>query len=369
MCPVVAPVRPKPVKLRNFAQEWDWRGPRLPRVWGLALVPPVAGVTSARSYYACGPMGVYYDVGDDPMASQPMNSGFPKDAWVVAIARDPNDAGGRTLYASVRWFDPPGVRKADVFKTTDLENWVPMNVPGRGAPGQDGISAFAFVDPAHQPNTLYAAGEGGVWKTTDGGLNWIDVNSGLPNKGLNGMAFAIDPNNSQIHYVAARWLDSADKERYDVYKWNPGGPWQATGLGRIAFALAVDAKGLALYAGTDDGVFKYVYQSGVRSWSHLTGTYQDAAYPQGRVAALALDPTDYNSVFAGTYDGGVYWSSDGGQGWVAMNSELNNFEVYAHLNATRVNALALSVGASGPSSSGKTLYAGIDGGVIRIQNV
>jgi len=368
MCPVVAPVRPKPAKLRNFAEDWDWRGPRLPQVWGLALVPTDAGVMSATNYYACGPMGVYYDLGDNPMASQPMNSGFPKDAWVVAIVRDPNDPNGQTLYAGVRWKDSAGYQKADVFKTTDRNNWVALNMPGRGPLNQEGISAFAFVDPSHQPNTLYAVGDGGVWKTTDGGLNWVAVNSGLPN-GATGRAIAIDPNNTQIHYVAAQWRDASGKEYYDVYKWSPGGPWQATGLGRIAFTLAVDANGWALYAGTDDGVYKYARQGGLQAWSHLTGTYPDAAIPQGSVEALVVDPSDYNTVFAGTQEGGVYWSSDGGQAWVAMNGQLTNFEVYSHLNATHVHALGLTVGPSGPNSTGKTLYAGIDGGVIRIQNV
>jgi photosystem II stability/assembly factor-like uncharacterized protein len=98
-----------------------------------------------------------------------------------------------------------------------------------------------------------------------------------------------------------------------------------------------------LYAGTWSGsVFKST--DGGASWSAVNSP---SAHP---VLALALHPTTPSTLYAGTEGGGVFKSTDGGASWTAMNTGLTN---------TNVRTLALH-----PTTL--TLYAGIDdGGVFK----
>jgi hypothetical protein len=287
------------------------------------------------------------------------NKGSTADAWATAIALDPND--GQTLFVSVDWEDASGNAMTGVFKSIDYkQKWVPIDFGDFSCVDPGRTAAFAFVDPAQLPNTLYAAGQFGVRESTDGGLSWVTKNDGLP-ASCTALAIAIDPQDPEIRYCAVTPLDGAVNGS-DVFRWCHGGPWQATGLGQSSSALAIDAKGQALYAGTGDGVFKRKPFFGATRWSQLAATALDpqGIFPKGCVQALLADPSDCNTVFAGTEDG-VFWTSDGGLSWVAMNSGLTNFQSLADVQSTNVHALGLRNGAP------KTLYAGIDGGVLSIQ--
>ena len=144
------------------------------------------------------------------------------------------------------------------------------------------VSAFAFDTRA--PDTVYAAtigsraGQGRIYKTTDGGHRW--------------------------HSTTTRPLST----RVD--------------------ALAADPRHPAtLYAGTGVAVFKTM--NGGRSWrgwnrgllppppiiapGQATGT-PGWRRGEGWVNVLAVDPTDSNIVYAGT-GGGVRMSTDGGHSW------------------------------------------------------
>jgi hypothetical protein len=110
-------------------------------------------------------------------------------------------------------------------------------------------------------------------------------------------------------------------------------------------ALALDpVPPSTLYAGTSNGgVFKST--DGGASW-----TAMNTGLTNLNVNALAIDPVPPSTLYAGTSNGGVFKSTDGGASWTAMNTGLTSFNV---------NALALD-----PSNS-STLYAGTNGGVYK----
>src|SRR6185369_9440922 len=57
--------------------------------------------------------------------------------------------------------------------------------------------------------------------------------------------------------------------------------------------------------------------------SFATNTWQQSNGPYGGdVTAVAVDPTDSQSVYAGTLFGGVFKSTNGGADWTAVNSGL-----------------------------------------------
>ena len=73
----------------------------------------------------------------------------------------------------------------------------------------------------------------------------------------------------------------------------------------------------------------------------------------GNVSALAIDPATPATLYAGTWGGGVFKSTNGGANWSAVNTGLTN---------TDVRALAID------PDTPATLYAGTwGGGVFSIQ--
>jgi len=112
----------------------------------------------------------------------------------------------------------------------------------------------------------------------------------------------------------------------------------------------IDPKAPAtVYAGTyDDGVFKTT--DGGASWSPVNTGLTDNS-----VEALAIDPTAPATLYAGTRNNGVFKTTDGGASWGAVNTGLTH---------NSVEALAID-----PTAL-RTLYAGtrFGGGVFKTTN-
>jgi len=105
-------------------------------------------------------------------------------------------------------------------------------------------------------------------------------------------------------------------------------------------ALAIDpANPQTIYAGTGDGVF--MSTNGGQSWTAVN----KSAY----VYCLAINPTNPQIVYAGTIGGGVFMSTDGGQSWAAVNSGLTS---------PWISSIAID------PANPQTIYAGADGGVF-----
>ncbi|MEI6206917.1 MAG: SUMF1/EgtB/PvdO family nonheme iron enzyme [Desulfuromonadales bacterium] len=81
-------------------------------------------------------------------------------------------------------------------------------------------------------------------------------------------------------------------------------------------------------------------------------TWQQTSLPSGgsNVYSLAIDPSDPQTIYAGTIGGGVFKSTNGGTNWSAVSTGLTN---------TNVNSLAID------PSTPQTIYAGTSGGVFK----
>lgn len=95
----------------------------------------------------------------------------------------------------------------EIYRTTegtrDEPNWLRMDTNGQNKlPGRD-VTHIA-IDPADS-NTVYATlggfEKGNVWKTVDGGMNWTNLGTDLPEAPV--YALAIHPANSQFVYVGS----------------------------------------------------------------------------------------------------------------------------------------------------------------------
>jgi photosystem II stability/assembly factor-like uncharacterized protein len=119
--------------------------------------------------------------------------------------------------------------------------------------------------------------------------------------------------------------------------------WETHGPGQPIYALAIDpANPSTLYAGADMGnVFKSTDAGG--SWMLANSGVADQT-----VRALVIDPTDSATVYAGTAGAGVYKTTDGGSSW--------NFASVGLASDVR----ALAINPITPSN----LYAGVSGGGV-----
>lgn len=118
---------------------------------------------------------------------------------------------------------------------------------------RDGIQSLLWIDPADSA-VLYALGEsGGLLKSTDRGITWTAIGTGLPTDVGLGLLVG-DPSNPAVLYIGVAYngvFRSADAGR----------TWTAFNDGishRFVGALLIPASGNpALYAGTDAGLFDY----------------------------------------------------------------------------------------------------------------
>src|SRR6185369_7984430 len=109
-------------------------------------------------------------------------------------------------------------------------------------------------------------------------------------------------------------------------------------------ALAIDPNNSdTIYAGSDwEGVFKSTNGGG--SWSQI-----NSGLTSPYVYALAIDPTTSSTIYAGTYYGGVFKSTNGGQNWGEIN---------AGMSSVKVNSLAID------PYSPAIIYVGTGGGGV-----
>ena len=128
------------------------------------------------------------------------------------------------------------------------------------------------ADPAN-PNVFYMGGDvDGLWKTVDGGKSWSFANAGLQNYGV--YSIAVAPSD-----------------------------------GRFVYAL------------TQDGVAASA--DGAKTWTPCAETRNGAlkvsAHRGGSVKAIAVDPRDPRTVYAGGASGRAVKSTDGGQNWTVLD--------------------------------------------------
>lgn len=114
----------------------------------------------------------------------------------------------------------------DVSAWTSVGPFTHTNTASWSA-GQGRVNTVA-VDPSN-PNTYYVgAPAGGIWKSTDAGVNWTPLTDYLPQIGVSGIA--VHPTDSKTIYIATGDDDAGDSSAIGVWKSTDGGTtWNNTG--------------------------------------------------------------------------------------------------------------------------------------------
>jgi photosystem II stability/assembly factor-like uncharacterized protein len=145
--------------------------------------------------------------------------------------------------------------------------------------GPDGNRAIAVVgEPANPLVSYVGAASGGIFKTTDGGINWKPVFDEMDNSSIGALAIA-DGNHNHV------WA----------------------GTGETFLIRPAHANGNGIYKSTDGG----------KTWKNM-GLKETV-----RISKVIVDPRDTNTVYVAALghahgpqqERGVYKTTDGGQTW------------------------------------------------------
>lgn len=180
-----------------------------------------------------------------------------------------------------------------------------------GYAGIGRMASFAF-DPTNS-NTLYAgAAGGGLWKSTNGGNNWVATTDDLASIGVSGIA--VHPTTPSTIYIATGDGDAGDNFSVGVLKsTNGGASFSTTGLNwstsnvRLIRRLLMDPDSPdILIAATSNGIYRTTNAGA--NWTQVrTGNFYDLEAKPGASANTWYASTS-NAIWRST-DDGVTWTS------------------------------------------------------------
>ncbi|MCW9097191.1 MAG: T9SS type A sorting domain-containing protein [Ignavibacteriaceae bacterium] len=210
------------------------------------------------------------------------------------------------------------------------------------------------------PSTMYACGlDQGVWKTTNSGANWTQINNGLLN--IQVQAIAVSKSNSQILYAGTNYGTNEG-----VYKSTDGGSsWtnMSNGIAEPAGGIGIQAlivhpndaniAWCAVFSGVADAVNGlYKTTDGGANWFPIVNGIGAIK----NFLCFAMSPTDPNTIYAGssfsvatsTGPSAIYKSTDGGANWVLSSNGLptdpTEINPVRTLNVSSSNANVVTAG-------------------------
>ncbi len=188
-----------------------------------------------------------------------------------------------------------------------------------------------FVIAPSQPSVLYS-GRKSVFKSIDNAENWFVVSEPLDNNAI--LSLAVAPTHADIVFVGTAPITS----RPHIFRtFNGGIDWQdVTSVlpDRYPMDIAVDPNDnktvYVVFGGFGSGhVFKSTNSGD--NWTDITGSLPDVP-----TLAVAIDPLNSDHIYIGN-DLGVYASTDAGQTWIGFNSGLLESVIAMDLNISPVN--------------------------------
>ena len=233
-------------------------------------------------------------------------------AWIRVIGGDGawtgiNSLNDNILYAS--W------QSLNLLKSNNRgQNWFSVAVPSSYP-----TSFIApYVVAYDNPQILYA-GRDRIYKTTNGGSSWVTTNNGLALDGNPAIALAISPQNSDVVYVATAPFSNPR----GVFRTIDGGSNWVNITGNLPDRYPAD-----LYVNPANEANAYITFSGFgsphvyattdygNSWQNISGGLPDVP-----TSAVIVDPLLPDHIYVGN-DIGIFVSVDAGSNWTDYNDGL-----------------------------------------------
>ncbi len=215
-------------------------------------------------------------------------------------------------------------QKQQMAKTTNaVSNWTTKGPFSQSSNSGQGRVNTVIVDP-NNANIIYVgAPAGGLWKSTDSGVNWTPLTDNLPQIGVSGIA--IDPSNSQIIYISTGDDDAGDSYSIGVLKSIDGGvSWDQTGniAGNPTSSneIVIDpSDSNKIWVATGTGLF--LSTNGGNTWTNKQS---------GHIRDFKLKPGDPNTIYA-VSSNSLFISSDGGDSFTDATNSLSIFGNFGRL--------------------------------------
>lgn len=197
-----------------------------------------------RVYCLCLAMGMVWILNRGPALAQGDHQGsHEKNAagfgHVHALALD---AEGRTLFLGAH---------TGLFRSDDSgRSWKKAALSAK----QPGFDMMAVTPDPKDPKTIYVAThEAGVFKSTNGGTTWKEINIGLGGSDVHGLA--IDPKDGKLHALVREKAEGIYRSTNGGGKWirvddGPGGEVKVLTSANLSTGMG----GIFLYAGTAEGL-------------------------------------------------------------------------------------------------------------------
>ncbi|MBL0341092.1 MAG: PKD domain-containing protein [Bacteroidetes bacterium] len=267
---------------------------------------------------------------------------------------------GKRFDPSTAWKESKKYRQQ--YSSLNAGNWTfigPSIVPTGG--GGAGRLNFVRVHPTNPDIIFVGSPAGGLWKSEDAGLSW-NTNTDQLAQVIGCTDLAIDPNNTDIMYLATGDGDAGDTYTVGVLKTTDGGvTWNTTGLSFFAANYRQMSKILVdptntnnILVATTSGVYRSTDAAATFTLAQ-TGTFKDMEFKPG-------DPTN---VYA--CGGEFFRSTDGGQSWNKITSGLppvaNVSRMAIAVTPADPNYVYMIVGLPAPNYGTEGFYKSTNGGV------
>ncbi|MEK7831345.1 MAG: hypothetical protein AAB401_09690, partial [Acidobacteriota bacterium] len=366
------------------------------RVTAITLDPGYNGTTNQTVYVGAAQGGLWRSI-DNGANWTPLMDGQPSLA-VGAVMIDPTNPN--VIYVGTG----EGNRSGDTYygqgllKSTDGgSTWQQITGPtSTTAPNLPAFINCSFmtieIDPSNT-QTLYAAtnigltsgpsggsgivviGNRGIWKSTDGGMNWRNLNPGNFDVDRTGTDVLIDPRKPQRVFAAILNLGIYRSEQGgEPNTWTllsgglPLGNATSPTFQRVELAVgppiqpSTESTLYAAFAAANDDLMG-IWRStdGGTNWTQV-GTPQTSGQANYNLE-LTVDPTDANIVYYGTSAnsvnnaGTLFRSTNGGQSWSDLSRGDSSIGLHADTHAITVSPVNHNI-----------LFTGSDGGVWRTNN-
>ena len=313
-----------------------------------AVLDPAIGPGTPNRFYAATAAGVFRST-DNGVTWTAAN-----DNLAVREVTAPAPGGGSPaslLFAS-RGLDGA----VEVLRVTG--GTLPFSAVAAPFTGTDTGTIVGFaVDPSNAAIVFALGGNVGgqhcplPYKTTNGGTTWVLASSGIP-AGICGNAITMDATSPSTLYIATvnPSFNGSGCCETGVYKTTNGGTnWVASNAGIVQNSvnrIAISPQRPAvLYAAAGGQVYRSANSGG--TWSSASGGLPpNTATNPGNVRRVAIDPADDNIVYAATRSG-VFRTTNAGASWTAIR------QGWPSLNGVFYSANALTVDPVTPT----TIYA------------
>jgi hypothetical protein len=267
-------------------------------------------VINGTNIISGGSEGVYISSNNGTSWSA-KNYGLPSGPRIYSLA-----VIGTNIFAGFQSYNSPG----GVYHSTDYgSSW-----------SASGLTNYTILSLAISDSIIFAGTDtGGVFLSTNNGIDWLKADNGLPNTSV--YSLAVTGNN----IFAGTWNGL-------FLSTNNGNKWTQVNDAGV-FALTIT--GSNIFAGTWGGVL--LSTNNGANWTHVNNGLIDSM-----IISLA---SSGNTLYAGArgwpYSGGVYRSTDNGENWKLVS-----------LNGYMILSLA---------TDGNRVFAGADkfGGQDNIQGV